>query len=199
MGGPIWSAPIHDAEFLPLLIAAIQSDRLKTLQTHPRINGMISVIQEELNDVPLYYAIGKMCSILKLEMIPVLKFRWENHLHSFIHKPYRVNRFIANVDRLCCMPTTEYHFRTHANSRWKPMHLRKCCGTFCGAGRNCIRWRRTVFWMAQHWRQYWKRNRRPRTIWPTFIAMRIQTAVRIRWPDFQKILQRIGDREHVQR
>lgn len=75
MGGPIWSAPIHDSEFLELLMTTIQSDSLKTLETHPRIIGMLSVIQEELPDVPLYYAIGKMCSILKLEMIPVLKIR----------------------------------------------------------------------------------------------------------------------------
>lgn len=75
MGGPIWSAPIHDSEFLSLLMTTIQTESLKTLQTHPRIVGMLSVIQEELHDVPLYYAIGKMCSILKLEMIPVLKFR----------------------------------------------------------------------------------------------------------------------------
>lgn len=75
MGGPIWSAPIHDSEFLALLMTTIQTESLKTLQTYPRIIGMLSVIEEELHDVPLYYAIGKMCSVLKLEMIPVLKFR----------------------------------------------------------------------------------------------------------------------------
>lgn len=75
MGGPIWSAPIHDIEFLALLMTTIQIEPLKTLATYPRIIGMLSVIREELHDVPLYYAIGKMCSILKLEMIPVLKFR----------------------------------------------------------------------------------------------------------------------------
>lgn len=80
MGGPIWSAPIHDTEFLDLLMNTIQKQPLKELGTYARINGMLSVIQEELHDVPLYYAIGKMCSILKLEMIPVLKFRLASHL-----------------------------------------------------------------------------------------------------------------------
>lgn len=56
----------------------IQTERLKALVTHPRVLGMLSVIREELHDVPLYYDIGKMCSILKLEMIPVLKLRWAN-------------------------------------------------------------------------------------------------------------------------
>lgn len=79
MGGPIWSAPIHDSEFLALLMDTIQNESLKELGTFPRIIGMLSVIQEELHDVPLYYAIGKMCSILKLEMIPVLKFRLANY------------------------------------------------------------------------------------------------------------------------
>lgn len=75
MGGPIWSAPIHDTEFLDLLMDTIQNQSLRELGTYTRIIGMLSVIQEELHDVPLYYAIEKMCSILKLEMIPVLKFR----------------------------------------------------------------------------------------------------------------------------
>lgn len=75
MGGPIWSAPIHDADFLAMLMTTTQNEPLNTLETHPRIIGMLTVIQEELHDVPLYYAIGKMCCILKTEMIPVLKFR----------------------------------------------------------------------------------------------------------------------------
>ncbi|KAJ6646387.1 putative tRNA (guanine(26)-N(2))-dimethyltransferase [Pseudolycoriella hygida] len=86
MGGPIWSAPIHDTEFLELLMATIQNESLKILHTYPRIIGMLSVIREELHDVPLYYAIGKMCSLLKLEMVPVLKFR-----SALLHANYRVS------------------------------------------------------------------------------------------------------------
>ncbi|KAG4072734.1 hypothetical protein HA402_001846 [Bradysia odoriphaga] len=85
-GGPIWSAPIHDAEFLTLLMSTIQTERLKSLVTHPRVLGMLSVIQEELHDVPLYYDIGKLCSILKLEMMPVLTLR-----SALLHAKYRVS------------------------------------------------------------------------------------------------------------
>lgn len=38
---------------------------------------MLSVIAEELHDVPLYYTVEKLCSTLKLEVIPILKFRYE--------------------------------------------------------------------------------------------------------------------------
>lgn len=75
MGGPIWSAPIHDLDFVNALMKTITNDPYTKLATHQRIIGMLSVIQEELPDVPLYYGLDKMCSILKLEIVPILKFR----------------------------------------------------------------------------------------------------------------------------
>lgn len=57
MGGPIWSDPIHDEEFLGKLLELIQDKSFPNLMTFKRIYGILSVIQEELNDVPLYYTI----------------------------------------------------------------------------------------------------------------------------------------------
>ena len=86
MGGPIWSDPIHDPEFVEQLLKNIDNDRHKTLMTIKRIYGTLSVISEELVDVPLYYTVERMCSILKLEMIPNLKFR-----SAILHAGYRVS------------------------------------------------------------------------------------------------------------
>lgn len=86
MGGPIWSDPIHDPDFVSDLIGTIQQDAFKTLGTHSRLIGMLSVIEEELHDIPLYYAIEKLCSILKLEVVPILKFR-----SALLHAKYRVS------------------------------------------------------------------------------------------------------------
>lgn len=36
---------------------------------------MLSMVLEELPDVPLYYSLDKLCSVLKLEILPILKFR----------------------------------------------------------------------------------------------------------------------------
>uniref|UniRef100_A0A336K6H1 tRNA (guanine(26)-N(2))-dimethyltransferase n=1 Tax=Culicoides sonorensis TaxID=179676 RepID=A0A336K6H1_CULSO len=75
MGGPIWTNPIHNQEFLDKLLSTVTSDRYEYLTNQKRIYGMLSVIKEELPDIPLYYGLDKLCSIVKLESIPALKLR----------------------------------------------------------------------------------------------------------------------------
>lgn len=88
-GGPIWTKPIHDTEFISALFETMKQEPYSNLVTHSRIFGMLSVIEEELHDIPLYYAIDKLCSVVKLEVIPMLKFRsallFANHKVSFSH------------------------------------------------------------------------------------------------------------------
>lgn len=86
MGGPIWSDPIHDPQFVAALFNTIQSSPFTALGTHARMLGMLSVIEEELHHIPLYYAVEKICSILKLEVIPILKFR-----SAILHANYKVS------------------------------------------------------------------------------------------------------------
>lgn len=54
--------------------------------TSKRLTGMLTVVSEELDDVPLYYAIDKLCCVVKLEIIPSLKFR-----SALLHAGYRVS------------------------------------------------------------------------------------------------------------
>ncbi|CAO1340809.1 unnamed protein product [Diamesa tonsa] len=75
MGGPIWSDPIHDPEFLEQLMKTVLTDRGSRLGTYRRIVGILAVVQEELHDIPLYYTIEKLSCVLKLEMMPMLKLR----------------------------------------------------------------------------------------------------------------------------
>lgn len=86
MGGPIWTNPIHDAEFIDMMHETIQLDESKKLETHSRMFGMLSVIKEELLDVPLYYSIDHLCSIIKLDNVPILKFR-----SALLHAGYQVS------------------------------------------------------------------------------------------------------------
>lgn len=86
MGGPIWSDPIHDPSFVDALLDTIRSGPYTQLGTHTRMLGMLSVVAEELHDVPLYYAVDKLCSVLKLEVVPILKFR-----SAILHANYRVS------------------------------------------------------------------------------------------------------------
>lgn len=76
MGGPIWSNPIHNYGFVKELLHTISEQPYRNLATYSRMLGVLSVVEEELIDVPLYYAVEKMCSTLRLEVIPILKFRY---------------------------------------------------------------------------------------------------------------------------
>lgn len=86
MGGPIWTAPIHDFEFVDMLCALIQSEPFTKLETNSRIYGMLSVIREELPDVPLYYSLDHICRVLKLQCIPIIKLR-----SAILHAGYKVS------------------------------------------------------------------------------------------------------------
>ncbi|XP_011295322.2 tRNA (guanine(26)-N(2))-dimethyltransferase [Musca domestica] len=86
LGGPIWSAPIHDKSFVQELLSAIQKSPLDELGTQKRLVGMLTVVLEELDDVPLYYTLDKLCCVLKLEIVPILKFR-----SAILHAGYKVS------------------------------------------------------------------------------------------------------------
>ncbi|XP_069692231.1 tRNA (guanine(26)-N(2))-dimethyltransferase [Periplaneta americana] len=83
IGGPIWSGPLHDDMFV---------SRLKELAcrgefgTARRMQGVLAVIQEELPDVPLYYTLDSLCSILHSETLPMMQFR-----SALLNAGYRVS------------------------------------------------------------------------------------------------------------
>jgi tRNA (guanine26-N2/guanine27-N2)-dimethyltransferase len=62
IGGPIWLDPLHDPLFVAQLLQSIQSD---VYATEKRMKGMLSVVMEELEDVPLYYEIPRLTNIVK--------------------------------------------------------------------------------------------------------------------------------------
>ena len=59
--GPFWSDPIHDVDFVKRVIAGVDPTKLKT---SARIVGMLTVVTEELPDVPLYYITDDLCRIV---------------------------------------------------------------------------------------------------------------------------------------
>ncbi|XP_067626113.1 tRNA (guanine(26)-N(2))-dimethyltransferase [Eurosta solidaginis] len=86
MGGPLWSHPIHDPTFVEELLQIIEEKPLCDSGTQRRLKGVLSVVCEELHDVPLYYVLDKLCCVLKMENVPVLKFR-----SALLHAGYRVS------------------------------------------------------------------------------------------------------------
>ncbi|XP_064213539.1 tRNA (guanine(26)-N(2))-dimethyltransferase [Tribolium castaneum] len=63
VGGPVWNAPLHSPEFLAKLLTEIPEN----LATFKRIQGVLSVINEELVDAPLYYTLEQLSGTLHVE------------------------------------------------------------------------------------------------------------------------------------
>ena len=64
IGGPIWSAPIHDAEWVAAALDRVAAECDEHLSTTERIHGVFTAVSEELMDVPLYYTIPDICKTL---------------------------------------------------------------------------------------------------------------------------------------
>lgn len=72
VGGPLWSAPIHDREFLSTLKASLVQEDFSTFR---RIYGILTMMEEELPDVPLYYVVDKLASVAGVTPCRMVQFR----------------------------------------------------------------------------------------------------------------------------
>lgn len=95
VGGPLWSEPIHDQAFVDGLLQDIETDGQDKYGTFERMRGFVSVISEELKDVPLYYCIPAMSGVVHCVTPRILEVR-----SAFLHQGYRVSSSHANRDAL---------------------------------------------------------------------------------------------------
>ncbi|KAH9326009.1 hypothetical protein KI387_006187, partial [Taxus chinensis] len=85
MGGPIWSAPIHDSEWVSSTLTNIIS--LKSCYpAYDRIFAILTSVSEELLDVPLYVSLHNLCGTLKCTSPKAVMFR-----SAIINAGYRVS------------------------------------------------------------------------------------------------------------
>jgi len=87
-GGPIWIDPIHDQEFVLSLLSSIEDGQYGT---QDRLRGMLAVVIEELQDVPLYYDISRLCSIVRVTQGKLVDYR-----SAVLNAGYRVSLSHAN-------------------------------------------------------------------------------------------------------
>ena len=83
--GPCWIGPLHDLSFVQEAISRLepllaeqtidQTMEFSNLATCKRIHGLLTVVSEELHDVPLYYLLPDLCHILGCPMPPMNQFR----------------------------------------------------------------------------------------------------------------------------
>jgi tRNA (guanine26-N2/guanine27-N2)-dimethyltransferase len=81
MGGPFWSAPIHQQEIVDELLlrakyyetnATEEEKRLYPVDTIKRILGMLTLISEEVKDAPFHYNLPDLASAVRSQ-VPVYK------------------------------------------------------------------------------------------------------------------------------
>ena len=97
IGGPIWIAPLHDLEFVSDLVDSLTEERFSTVS---RMRGMLSMVLEELPDLPLYYELSRLCNITKLSQGKITEY-----LSAILNAGYRVSLTHANKVRLTPSPT----------------------------------------------------------------------------------------------
>ncbi|KAI4352397.1 hypothetical protein L6164_006655 [Bauhinia variegata] len=69
MGGPIWSAPIHDQDFVASMLADVKSMKDR-YPAYDHISAVLTTISEELPDVPLFLSLHSLCATLKCTSPP---------------------------------------------------------------------------------------------------------------------------------
>ncbi|XP_059393630.1 tRNA (guanine(26)-N(2))-dimethyltransferase [Carassius carassius] len=85
LGGPIWAEPIHDITFVQKVLSAVSGNPTR-FKTSKRIEGVLSMVTEELQDIPLYYVLDHLSSTVHCNTPSMLQFR-----SALLHAGYRVS------------------------------------------------------------------------------------------------------------
>ncbi|KAL9381091.1 hypothetical protein Peur_026748 [Populus x canadensis] len=85
MGGPIWSAPIHDQEWVTSILKSVKSMKDR-YPAYDRISAVLTTISEELPDVPLFLSLHNLCATLKCTSPSAVIFR-----SAVINAGYRIS------------------------------------------------------------------------------------------------------------
>lgn len=85
LGGPIWAESIHSPDFVEKVLTNIGRNP-KRFKTAGRMQGMLSMVMEELYDVPLYYTLDNLSSTIHCNTPPMLQFT-----SAILHAGFRVS------------------------------------------------------------------------------------------------------------
>ncbi|KNA04005.1 hypothetical protein SOVF_203710 [Spinacia oleracea] len=74
MGGPIWSAPIHDQDWVTSMLSDVKAMKDR-YPAYNRIIAVLTTVSEELPDVPLFLCLHNLCGTLKCTSPSAVIFR----------------------------------------------------------------------------------------------------------------------------
>ncbi|CAN6448378.1 unnamed protein product [Victoria cruziana] len=90
LAGPIWSAPIHDQDWISSILSNVISSKDR-YPAYDRISAVLTTVSEELLDVPLYVSLHNLCATLKCTSPSAVMFR-----SAVINAGYRISGTHAN-------------------------------------------------------------------------------------------------------
>lgn len=85
MGGPFWTEPIHDMEWVDAIKKQVEENKAM-YPGYDKIHALLTTVSEELVDVPLHYDIHSMSHCLRVTPPPMALFR-----SAVINAGYRVS------------------------------------------------------------------------------------------------------------
>ncbi|ORX69915.1 N2,N2-dimethylguanosine tRNA methyltransferase [Linderina pennispora] len=86
IGGPCWLGPLHNKDFVQRMYDSVKQGTPKVFGTQPRMEGMLKVILEELNDVPFHYSLPQLCAAVRASSPPLAKIN-----SAILNAGYRVS------------------------------------------------------------------------------------------------------------
>lgn len=90
MVGPIWSAPIHDPDWVSSILSNVVALKSR-YPAYDKIYAVLTSISEELQDVPLYVSLHSLCATLKCTSPSAVMFR-----SAIINAGYHISGTHAN-------------------------------------------------------------------------------------------------------
>uniref|UniRef100_H2ZLY0 tRNA (guanine(26)-N(2))-dimethyltransferase n=1 Tax=Ciona savignyi TaxID=51511 RepID=H2ZLY0_CIOSA len=94
IGGPYWGSAIHDLDFVNKVLTSVKSFPTR-FGTAERIIGMLSMVVEELPDIPFYYVTDELSMTLRCGSPPSKLIR-----SAILNAGYRVSGFHGRVNSI---------------------------------------------------------------------------------------------------
>jgi tRNA (guanine26-N2/guanine27-N2)-dimethyltransferase len=127
VGGPIWTAPIHNVPFIEKCLEHLAKNEEK-FNTVKRMTGFLTACAREVPDAPLYYDYGNLSSKLKSSSPPIVKVR-----SALMNAGYQVSQTHAHANGM--KTNAPIHVIYDVFRTWVKDHPSKAAGTDTVAGR----------------------------------------------------------------
>ncbi|CAM6032724.1 unnamed protein product [Sphagnum compactum] len=90
MGGPMWSAPIHNSEWIASMLSSVSSMKMR-YPAFGKVHSILTAVSEEIIDIPLYISLHSMSATLKCTPPSSALFR-----SAVVNAGYRISGSHAN-------------------------------------------------------------------------------------------------------